>query len=49
MTPEMEEDIDAVVEQEEEDFSSKTKPKTKFLGGGLIRDGKTVKRYKRRD
>ena len=49
MTPEMEEDIDAVVEQEEEDFSSKTKPKTKFLGGGLIRDGKTVKRYKRRN
>ncbi len=48
---EMEEDIDAVVEQEEEDFSRKIKPKpkSKFLGGGVIRDGKTVKRYKRRD
>jgi len=51
LTREMEEDIDVVVEQEERDFNTKTKPKpkSKFLGGGLIRDGKTVRRYKGRD
>jgi|TARA_R100000353_G_scaffold165675_1_gene126895 hypothetical protein len=50
-SPEMEEDIEAVVEQEQAEFEEKKKPKqgTKFLGGGLIRDGETVKRYKGRD
>ena len=50
-SPEMEEDIEAVVEQEQAEFEEKNKPKqgTKFLGGGFIRDGKTVKRYEGRD
>lgn len=50
-SPEMEEDIEAVVEQEQAEFEEKNKPKpkTKFLGGGVIRDGKTVKRYKGRE
>jgi len=51
LSREMEEDIDDVVEQEQRDFNTKTQPnpKSKFLGGGVIRDGKTVKRYKRRN
>ena len=51
LTREMQEDIESVTEQEQAEFEEKNKPKskTKFLGGGLIRDGKTVKRYKGRD